>query len=157
MTLEQLGAIGEFVGAIAVIASVLYLAVQIRHGVRSSEGAAVQNVTSLFARMQFDLARDPELWTLMERAHRGEALTNVERGRAGDLLAAYFIAFENFHYQHLAGLMGPTAFRARERVIANILSSPFAREWWAEYGRDTHPEAFVVEVDRILAGADAAG
>jgi hypothetical protein len=124
--------------------------------VRSAEGSAVQNVTSLFARMQFDLARDPELWSLMQRAHRGESLTEIERGRAGDLLGAYFIAFENFHYQHVAGLMAPTAFRAREQVIANLLSSPFAREWWTEYGRAIHPDAFVAEVDRILAAADAA-
>ncbi len=37
MTIMELGAIGEFVGAIGVIATLIYLALQIRHNTRSME------------------------------------------------------------------------------------------------------------------------
>lgn len=155
MTIEQLGALGEFLGALAVIASVLYLALQIRHGLKSTEGAAVQNVTGLFARMQFEMAANGELSSLIHRAHRGDPLDAVERTRAGNVLSAYLIAFENFHYQDASGLMDGDAFRSRERVIAGVLGSPFARRWWDEWGRPSHPPEFAAAIDRILAEADA--
>ena len=47
MTLEDLGNIGEFVGAVAVVVSLLYLAVQIRQNSRLLRSAASQAAASL--------------------------------------------------------------------------------------------------------------
>ena len=48
MTLENLGNIGEFVGALAVVLSLIYLAVQIRQNTHQiEENTEVTRVTSL--------------------------------------------------------------------------------------------------------------
>lgn len=41
MDIQDLGAIGELIGGIAVIASVIYLAIQIRHGISGYQSHAV--------------------------------------------------------------------------------------------------------------------
>lgn len=155
MTIADLGSLGEFLGALAVLASVLYLAAQIRHGIRAAESGAVQNVTDQFARMQFDMARDGELADIIARAKSGGPLTEVERGRVGDMLSAYLIAFENLFVQHSNGLMSEQGYAPRRKVLAWLLASPFARNWWDSFGRLSHPEVFVREVDAILAEAEA--
>ena len=44
MSLEDLGNIGEFVAAVAVVVSLIYLAVQIRDNTRSLQAASLQSV-----------------------------------------------------------------------------------------------------------------
>ena len=43
-TAQLLGNFGEFVGAIAVVATLLYLAIQIRHNTRATEAGTMQSV-----------------------------------------------------------------------------------------------------------------
>ncbi|NIU08761.1 hypothetical protein GWN42_09780, partial [candidate division KSB1 bacterium] len=56
MTLTELGAIGEFVGGIAVVLTLVYLAVQIRQSTNSTRSSAYQSWVnaheSLFSSMQ---------------------------------------------------------------------------------------------------------
>ncbi|HSG89461.1 MAG TPA: hypothetical protein VLA56_09625 [Pseudomonadales bacterium] len=154
MTIEQLGSIGEFVSAIAVIASVLYLALQIRHGAVASRSAAIHAVTSHFSRMQFDSAADGALSDLMTRASAGEALTAVDKNRLYTLYSAYMLGFENLWEQQRAGVFSRTSYDARRVIIAQQLAGPMARRWWQHQGRHVHPPEFVAEVDAIIADTD---
>ena len=56
MTLEDLGNLGEFLGAIGVIASLVYLAVQIRQNTRAVNSNTSQAITD--SRVEF-LASNP--------------------------------------------------------------------------------------------------
>ena len=51
MTLDDLGNIGEFLGAIAVVASLLYLSMQIRQNTRSVKSATAQSASQTIVGM----------------------------------------------------------------------------------------------------------
>ena len=58
MNLEQLANLGEFVGGIAVIASIVYLAIQIKQNTRSVKSATLATNTSNWGSMLINLASD---------------------------------------------------------------------------------------------------
>ena len=49
MTIQDLGSIGEVVGAIATVATLIYLAIQIRSHTYAVQSAAAQSVHEAFA------------------------------------------------------------------------------------------------------------
>jgi hypothetical protein len=81
MTLQDFGAIGELIGGVAVIVSLLYVSAQIRNGLHGSKSNITQEVTSHFSRLQFDIAKDTELLKAWVKAERGEILEPLEQRR----------------------------------------------------------------------------
>ena len=61
MTLQDLGNIGEFVGAIGVIASLVYLAIQIRQNTRTLRAATYESLAQATATSNALLITDPEI------------------------------------------------------------------------------------------------
>ena len=81
---DAIGAIGEVVGGVAVIATLLYLAVQIRQNARSVRNAASLSVNEGLAEINRRVSNDPEfadLWLRGLKDYGG--LTGVERMRFG--------------------------------------------------------------------------
>ena len=65
---QLLGNFGEFVGAIAVVATLVYLALQIRQNTRAMDdnreavvAQSAREIDLFFAHFHFEIARDPEL------------------------------------------------------------------------------------------------
>ena len=81
---EAIGAIGEVVGGVAVIATLLYLATQIRQNAQSVRNAASLSVNEGLAEINRRVSNDPEfadLWLRGLKDYGG--LTGVERMRFG--------------------------------------------------------------------------
>ncbi len=92
MNWDAIGAVGEVVGGVAVIATLLYLAVQIRQNAQSVRNAASLSVNEGLAEINRRLSNDSEfadLWLRGLKDYRG--LTNVERAR----FAAYALDMMN--------------------------------------------------------------
>ncbi len=94
--LEDLGNLGDFVGGIAVIATLLYLAMQVRQNTRSLRSAAMDSNATQFAKRQMALARDPDLADLVTRgASDYHALEEVEKRRFRAYLLGHLKEFES--------------------------------------------------------------
>lgn len=151
MTLQDLGAIGELVGGAAVIVSLLYLAVQIRHGLRGYQSNITQQITNHFSNIQLEIARDAELAEAWMKATSGVPLSDVERARMRHIVSSYMIGFENMFYQYRQGMLYEEAWWARRRIMGTTLTLPGAKEWWDDMGRHIHPPDFVAEVEQAYA------
>ncbi len=82
MNWDAIGAIGEVVGGVAVIATLLYLAAQIRQNAQSVRNAASLSVNEGLAEINRRVSNDPEfadLWLRGLKDYRG--LADVERMR----------------------------------------------------------------------------
>ncbi len=71
MTIFELGALGEFLGSIAVVFTLIYLAIQIRQNTRSGRAQSRQTLITQWSSTNWELSRDPELLRIY-----AEALTN---------------------------------------------------------------------------------
>jgi hypothetical protein len=153
--IQLLGSLGEFLGAIAVFATLLYLAVQVRDASRAAKFAAVEaNRAHRIA--SFNEMRDsPYLPPILVKIQTGEALNAEEQIRLTAHNAAVWALLYAEWVQRDLGVMGEFATRD-ELPMAVALSSPSAMDWWQSAGRRIYPARFVEYVDNASAAREAA-
>jgi hypothetical protein len=131
MSLEDLGNIGEFVAAIAVVISLVYLAIQIRqntHSVRSSTfQAAIRDNTEIID----PLLRDPELNRIWYEGIRDfDSLSTEERRLFATYMTTALLRLENLVYQSRCGALDPESWEGTRGNFKNTFSQPGTRVWW---------------------------
>jgi hypothetical protein len=161
MTIMELGALGEFVGAIGVVLTLAYLAIQIRqntHAMEEGKRAALAQTYQMRADglqnmlvqaseshhigpiiTKLTLAGYPENVSSLER------LTPEERGRFRQWQIAQQTHWDNMFYQYQQGFLDEEYYRGafRERV------GRLAPIWKALNVTGSRP-SFVDEIEQIL-------
>jgi len=128
---DAVGAIGQLIGALGVIVSIGYLAMQIRRNTDAVQGSTVQ---AIFETHQFELrwASDIADVNLKVRTDPG-TLTAVERERAYVFFVAVVMARQNEFFQYRRGLIDDEVWRASERFLARgFLQLPHVRDFWSD-------------------------
>ena len=139
--LEALGNAGDFIGGLAVIVTLIYLAAQIRQNTRATQAASHHAITDSMSQGNLSITRDPEvarIW-LAGNADRG-ALSEEDRARYDMLLLSYFHVFHTLHYQAKVGAGDRELLLAEERGLAHLFTLPGIRDWWAESPYAFSPE-----------------
>ena len=133
MTFEQLGGIGEFVGAVAVLASLVYIAREIRENSRSTRLAAMQSAM-LAAQRSIELpARDRDLVRVIRvGAETPDDLTEDEFAQYRYWLFLVLRSTENLFVQYNAGVIDHETWVVRSATFLWILATPGGRRVWAE-------------------------
>ena len=154
LTLEDLGNLGEFIGALAVVASLVYLAAQIRQNTRVVLSATDQAQMDAHARYLGLLAQDPELTSLFLRGAACESLDENEAIRFSFLLHHIFTQVQAGFFHHRGGVISVEQWEAMHRVAGVWLSSPGARAWW---NREKHllRDEFVRYIDSAILSESA--
>ena len=78
MSIMELGALGEFVGSILVLVTLVYLAVQIRQGIAHARFTTTHAIIGTGHSMWVAVARSPELAAVMTKLENGEPLVGPE-------------------------------------------------------------------------------
>ena len=118
MNWEAIGAIGEIVGAIGVIITLVYLAVQIRSSARATEAQVHASLSSEMESLAVALAQDDALADAMTLAMRDGDLTDAQRTKLGWWFGGFMRVCESHILQRE---LGATSIEI-EKPIANILS-----------------------------------
>jgi hypothetical protein len=143
MNWEAIGAIGEVIGAAAVIATLAYLSIQIRQSKFSTDSANVLSATQSFNPLNMAVGSDPVLASLVNRGVSDfSSLDEKERAQYSYVQRAYFNSYWNVFLQHKLGALsedmwlpyahevaflltrpGPMAFRASNRMYDEMFES----------------------------------
>ena len=78
MDWEAIGAIGEILGALAVVASLFYLGLQIRRQTQQAKATMIQSLAAEFARSSDLIIENPHFSTAVLKAHGNEKLSPEE-------------------------------------------------------------------------------
>ena len=160
MTLADLGNIGEFVGAIAVVISLAYLAVQIRQNTKTLRASTYQAVLDS-ARADNELVLvHPHLERIYRMGRRvPTALTDEERPLFRHLIAQLLLNHEAMFLQHQHGVIDEDLWRRRQVALRALVLQPGVRQWWAGGGsrnvRESFDRGFQELVDSLLDKATA--
>jgi len=92
MNWDAIGAVGEVLGAIAVVATLLYLASQTRHTRLAVESAGNIGTAEAHSRFRLALMTNPELAALLAKANADPNVTEAERIQLQMLFFDIFIA-----------------------------------------------------------------
>lgn len=129
MTFQDLGGIGEFVGGIGVIVSLLYLATQIRQSSRIERLHARHAVGQGMGNVIEKLDSDPELQRIWLAAlDAGHEPTGEERERLGRFLFRMFGEFSNAASY---SVLDPGIFDRFEPTLVRFLEVPAVQGWWS--------------------------
>jgi hypothetical protein len=154
---DAVGALAELVGAVGVIASLLYLAVQVRHGTRASAVEAKLESTRLLHTFIDSLIETPELNDLFLRGIADlESLSRSEYLRFSNMSLKAFWFFSAGHFQYRMGTLSENDFHEIRSVMRYWLRGPGCRAWWGKLGRESMAPTFRDFVDHELAAIDAA-
>lgn len=133
MTLEDLGSIGEFVGAIATVATLFYLATQIRSGTTAVRASAAQTVHESFATWYRMLAGDAGLSELMTKGLRDySTLSETERARFVSASMTLLLCAQDAFIKWREGSLSQDLWCGWELVMMNLVNSPGGRALWRE-------------------------
>jgi hypothetical protein len=151
MEWDAIGAIAELLGALGVIASLFYVASQIRRNSSALEASTNQAVSDSTQQRLLAPAENPALAAALANARSDfAALTPAERVQLAFFSRATFRGIQNAFFQHRQGLLSEAAWQDYEAIIRNNLNRPDVPAWWPTE-RETYDEEFAECVDRLLA------
>jgi len=132
MNWDAIGAIGEIVGAFAVVVTLVYLAAQIRQSnsqQKREEIVAVQTgVNRMVAQME-----DPAIARAYAMTADGENPTRVaDRSRAIFWVVQYLNHFEIIYDLYHNGSLDDERYQHWESIAVSILASTGIRAWWED-------------------------
>ena len=134
MNWEAISAIGQIVGALAVVVSLIYLARQVRSSARETRRAAMRSTLDAFNRFAQQITAHPDLAELRNRGfHDYESLEGTDRSRFDSYMHGVFRTVEDAYYQHLEGHFDPRRFRGLEAVLREINTTPAVQAWWRSH------------------------
>ncbi len=151
---QVLGNVGEFVGAIAVVATLLYLAIQVREAGRSSKFAAVQASRATRIAWWGSLRDSSHFPAIQAKLLAGEALEAEDEIRLGFHYASYWGLLYSEWVQRELGVTGEFA-TSDDMDMKFLLSSPHAMGVWRGVAERTFPARFVEYVNKAAPAREA--
>ena len=147
MDLEALGNLGDFIGGLAVVVTLGYLAVQVRQNTRQLErssevsaASAYQGTVAIITQINSRVSADRDLAELVFRGQDGLAnLDEIDQYRYMAEFTTIFRLYESMNQQHEAGLVSQDQHASLRNRIRRHLSRAGTREVWARTARDFTP------------------
>ena len=154
MNWNAIGAIGETVGATAVVLTLVYVAIQLRQSTAASRAQVINQVNSQWGGLMSQIATNEGLAKIYRKATEGGDLDPDETVQYTAYLSAFFAYLEEFYLLHETGtydedLGEGDAFEFLEPTIRRLLSSPDAVRWWKEESRNLYIPTVRNRVNRI--------
>ena len=156
MTLEQLAFMAEILGGVGVIASLLYLAFEVRkQGQLSRINAAAQlaDKWSGFMTPIHDDAVLSAIW--LKGISSFEDLNDVDKLRFSAYFGQILKTSESLHMQLLKGSLDRMTWRGIERVIRDIIVLPGSQAWW-KTRQHWYSDDFQALIEGLIAKGDSA-
>jgi len=147
MNWDAIGAVGEVVGALAVVVSLIYLAGQIRHNNHLAQNNSLQSV--LASEMNFaSIIMDNAL--LWDRLIAGESFSDrEERRKATILYNLYLLDSANRYYQFKTGYLKDESWEGRQHTLHELVKWPMFEVWRSSLGARGHSKDFLQLMDKI--------
>jgi hypothetical protein len=131
MDWDAIGAIGEILGALAVVATLGYLAVQIRQNNKQMRSQAYVQLTDALRQLLSDLRQDPEITSkLLATSNDFDGQSEKEQLRAMYYWQDEIQIYQLAHVLWSQGSIDDQFFEGIEDYHLLLLSQPGRRKWW---------------------------
>jgi hypothetical protein len=151
MTLEDWANIGEIVGGVAVIVSLLYLAWQIRQNTKAVRATAVDSSINYSMSVRQAIFENKEITHHLPPGMPATPMHSPRRTSSGSGSCATTCCLSHwniFSQSRLADLTSET-WSSQRHVVKRMLTTEGGRWFWDNY-RQEFEASFQVEVDAIL-------
>ncbi len=157
MSIQEWAALAEIIGAVAVVASLIYLAVQIRQNthelsmsLKSMELAAFERNVDSGIRIRELFILNPEILELYARG--GEYYADMDEGdklRFDMALRNVFSALQGAYVRQLTFGNDPAHFAGSERTLDRLVRNRGIRDWLSHSTPDWRPQFAALVQQRV--------
>ena len=151
--IENLGNIGDFVGGVGVVVTLIYLAMQIRQNTRTVRLSSIQQVMGSSVSIN-EMASSGPVPAILAKLENEERLTDEEYAQfLLHIWAMLTHQWQVFHqYRH--GMIDKDVFESYTVRLQLAMATPFSRSLWHSRLRSGFTNDFQDYVDKQLADAD---
>ena len=148
MDWNAIGAVGETLGAVAVIVTLLYLSKQIRQNSRAVQVAALRDTTAQWNHWSELLATSPDLSDIVARGNQSyKSLPTADALRYGAFIQTFFDNVES--YLTLVNVHKVEKdIEVLEKIVCRRIGITGFAEWWDENTVD-YNDKFVEWIERL--------
>ena len=157
MSLGAWAAIAEIIGALAVVVTLVYLAVQVRHSkealdanTKAIRGQAISDVTRNVQEHMHMVVQGQDMATALQKLASDDSLDPHNALLMDFFLTAVFVARQNEYFQWKQGLLDESVFRSLHHIIFSVLETQGGQNWWQHEGQRLVAPEFVEFVDQIF-------
>jgi len=156
MNWEAIGAIGEILGAAAVVVTLIYLAVQLRQNTRALKSSTFQAINAELSRTTEVAATSPDLSALFYKSQTGLSdLTGPERVQFSMAMLMTMRRFHAVEVQERLGLLDQDFTSGYETSVMSGLKSHVGYQEWWQGAKHAFPATFVARVDGLFGTVDS--
>ena len=128
--LEDLGNIGEFVGSLAVLITLVYLAMQIRQNTESLGLGSELELSSQVVAWHRSITQDPDLCRIWDTALDPGAMSEEDIRRFRWLIAELFFLYEGYYEFYAKGHLSEKSWQPKIASLLGLLQNPIVADWW---------------------------
>ena len=151
MNWEAIGAVGEIIGAIAVIATLIYLAAQIKDSAQASRSAAVTDATTAMLDFYHELGSNPQTSELfLEGMENPESLSKQAQFQFLMILHFAFLGFQRSFFLTQEGTLDVGLRDSILTAVHAVNQMPGTHFYWRQRKSYFQPE-FVRWIEALLA------
>lgn len=152
---DAFGALAEALGAIAVILSVLYLAIQIRSQTREARLAATRDLSTETRRVLEAIALDHEFSEIYQAGlYDYEGLPDNDRMRVSYMYRSFLLICEQQYLHTKHGSIDPMYLDSAVRIYLQFLKAPGVQQFW-QLSKASFSDDFSTYLDTLVAEADS--
>lgn len=125
MDWQLIGVIAEVVSAIAVVVTIIFLAVEIRHNRRAAQSNSLDALTAGFSDINYNVVGDGEFTAIWEKGLASpESLNSQETIRICMYMQCYINHYTALRKYHELGVLAHEEWEAYLAAFAGILNTP---------------------------------
>ena len=148
MTLNELGSLGEFMSGLAVVVTLVYLAIQIRHNTRAVRSSMHQDMVEATLRVAESLSDNADVGLIVLKADEDyDNLTAGELLRFEAYAERVFGNFESVYYSYRNSMIEEDLWVSWESSCLADISRVGMRRFWQDQ-RPLHLRDFMDFIDQ---------
>ncbi|MCB1671869.1 MAG: hypothetical protein R3F41_12195 [Gammaproteobacteria bacterium] len=152
MNWDSIAAIAELLGAAGVIASLVYLAIQVNSSSKQARLVAVQSLQAQMNNVWTQMSADERVADILSRGSRGVANLELEtdRLRFSALYLSLFRPYEELFHSWKNGLVDDWAWESLTNQCQSHMGNQGFRDWW-NFRSDWFSKDFQDHIAEVLA------
>ena len=144
MNWTKASAIGEILSSVAILITLVYLAIEIQQNSDATEAETRQAMLASDQQFLQLFVDKPELYLNWYKPD----LTDAEKTQLSYFLVTHFRMRENNWFQYRNGILDDATWKSYSASIPAVLSSPRTRRWWTNFALGT--ELFDAEFQSVV-------
>lgn len=152
MNWDAISSISDLVGAVAVVASLVFVGIQLKSNTKalrlSSTNTVVEQFTDGLARLSENIEQAELLY---KGVPAPETLEGVDAYRFSLQIQVYMLNYANFYFQYKSGAMDDDIFTSLDSQMRNFCNTPGLTAYWRKSGGN-YPASFRKYIEESVLG-----